>query len=694
MANGSVNKILGDITAENDKVLFETFIETPDYKSLIEGGGRLIVVGRRGTGKSAIFKKLEYHFRNDRLAEPIMISPEDSDVIGLRSVINKFDDFNKTRAATKALWKYVILLESLSRLHKNYKTKALIESNSEMGAAVKEWNSYEGSPFAKIRKKYKTLHDPSIDIEEEIGDLQYKLKLQNIQTELQQILKQSKRNIHILIDRLDEGFEADEVGMGMIAGIAYAALEISKKMESVQPILFLRDNVFRSLGRIDPDYSRNLEGEALRLHWDEYLLLNLAAARLKNAFKLQAENSVRVWDRCTANELKGKEGFRKCLQFTLYRPRDLLLLLNQAFSNAKREDRDCIIPSDIEASAKHISISRHQDLIKEYSRAIPSVEKITKSFIGKKSEYTYSEIIDILICTTSNSESDSIHIQQDVAILGPEGMARALYGIGFIGIYDSQTESFVFCHDGSNPNKEFAHSNRVLIHPCYWMALNLNRNILNPSEAEFINDEYGVSISLENEEVRNSRIGGLIAELGSIPSGKSGQSSFEDWSLRAIRTIFAGHLSNIEAHPNGAGLQRRDIVGTNAATVSSWIRINKDYHVRQVNFEVKNYADIGPDEFRQILSYSTMPHGKLAFIITRDEEENLRKGGELDWVREMWFQHRLLVVKLTGKTLSKWLSKIRKPEKHDVIDKLMNSLLDKYERSYLQMTVTPTRKTR
>lgn len=686
------NKILGDITAENDAVLFDTFIETPDYKSLIEGGGRLIVVGRRGTGKSAIFKKLENHFRSDKMVEVIMISPEDSDVIGFRSAIKKFGDFNKTRAATKALWKYAIILESINKLHKNYKLRSLIEGTPELHGPLREWNKFDGSPFTKIRQKYKSIHDPSVDPEEEIGDLQYKLGLTKLQSELQDILRQSKRTVHIFIDRLDEGFEADEIGVGMIAGIAYATLEINKKIEGIQPILFLRDNIFRSLGRIDPDYSRNLEGEALRLHWDEYLLLNLVAARLKNAFKLQPENSVRIWDRCTANELKGKEGFRKCLQFTLYRPRDLLLLLNQAFANAGRENRNNIIPADIESSAKHISISRLQDLVKEYSRTIPSLEKITKSFIGGKSEYTYAEVLDLLDFTTKPIDSESVVVQQDIAILGPDGMARSLYGIGFLGIHDSQTESFVYCHDGSNPNKDFSLNNRILIHPCYWMALNLNRNILNPSDAEFINDEYGVSISLENEEVRNSRIGGLIGELGSIAPGRTQQSGYEDWCLRAIKTIFAGHLSNIELHPNGAGLQRRDIVGTNIASSSAWVRINKDYDVRQVVFEVKNYTDIGPNEFRQLLSYSTKPHGKLAFLVTRDEEENLKKGGELDWVREMWFQHRFLAVKLTGKTLAKWLAKIRRPEKHDVVDKLMNTLIDKYERSYLQMTTSSSRK--
>ena len=49
----------GDTTAENDKkMLSNAFIETADFRTLIETDDRTIVVGRRGTGKSALFIQL------------------------------------------------------------------------------------------------------------------------------------------------------------------------------------------------------------------------------------------------------------------------------------------------------------------------------------------------------------------------------------------------------------------------------------------------------------------------------------------------------------------------------------------------------------------------------------------------------------------------------------------------------------
>ena len=45
--------LLGEQTAENDiKLLLPNFIETPEYRSIIETKDSTVVVGRRGTGRA------------------------------------------------------------------------------------------------------------------------------------------------------------------------------------------------------------------------------------------------------------------------------------------------------------------------------------------------------------------------------------------------------------------------------------------------------------------------------------------------------------------------------------------------------------------------------------------------------------------------------------------------------------------
>ena len=133
----------------------------------------------------------------------------------------------------------------------------------------------------------------------------------------------------ILVDRLDEGYQHDTIGIGFVDGVIYALSDLDAAVDPVKTVVFLRDNIFRAIAVTDPDFSRNIEGQTLRLHWDTYQLFNLVCNRLRPAFALDIENNQRVWDRCTANELQRQDGFKRCLQLTLYRPGDILTLLTK-----------------------------------------------------------------------------------------------------------------------------------------------------------------------------------------------------------------------------------------------------------------------------------------------------------------------------------------------------------------------------
>jgi hypothetical protein len=215
--------------------------------------------------------------------------------------------------------------------------------------------------------------------------------------------------------------------------------------------------------------------------------------------------------------------------------------------------------------------------------------------------------------------------------------------------------------------------------------LNLTRDALTADQAEQINDEYEIKVTSQTPEIRAARIGTIISDLGQIAEGADGAEDFELWVENAVRTVFAGHLDNVERKPNGAATQRRDVVATNLVRTSAFKRIHADYGARQIIFEVKNFKDIGRDEHRQMLSYLHNQYGSVGFIVTRDEDENLHVGRELDWVREIYTSHKKLVVRLNAKFFQRLLGKLRSPEKHDVVDKSLNALLDKYERRYLNV---------
>ena len=677
--------LLGDVRAEVDQqMLDQAFVETPDYKTLLESRSSKIIVGRRGTGKSALVYRLFRHWNEDKNSIVLKIAAKEDQVIGTRPLLAVFGEkFSHVRTGAKLIWQYALVLELLEHLSKKYIAAKALNSIEIVQGHLKRWRASGPDFFTRFRITFKTLLSSGLGAEEIIGGLAQKLQLRELEAALSEGLAESNTKCTVLIDRLDEGYQHDTVGIAFVDGVIYAISELDAHIDDFKALVFLRDNIFRAISIRDPDFSRNIEGQTLRLHWDIYQLFNMVTNRLRAAFELKAESNQRAWDRCTATDLQGQEGFKKCLQLTLYRPRDILILLNDAFYNAYRQNRTAIVLSDIDATAKSISANRLSDLHKEYEMIFPGLSNLTSLFFGRSPELNVDEAMNS-IKTVLTRDNYSPEIQQDFAIFRrPEDQLRNLYSVGFIGVQDRGLNSFTYCHDGKQPDREFSQTDKILIHPCYWLALNLTKNSLKPDEAEEINDEYEIHILSQTPELRAHKLGQMISGLEKIPLGNDGAILFEDWCVEAVRVAFAGKLRNVELHPNKTATQRRDIVGTNLSSTGAWKRIYDDYKSRQVIFEVKNYAKIGIEEYRQMLSYLSGEYGNLGFIITRDDSHNLVKGADLDHFLEMHNRHDKTIVKLTGRYLCTLLSKLRSPQKHDEPDHLINKLLDTYSRQYV-----------
>lgn len=682
--------LLGDQIAENDNLNLDiNFIETSAYRTLIESKDATVVIGRRGTGKSAIFYKLNEVWRSQK-NYTIAISPEDQETIFFRRVFEFFGvSYSTARAAARLFIKYGFYLEILNAFNRDYKLKDACNDDLIIFKEITEWNKFHQSSFfmrlaLKINETIKNYKDPEFAL----GFLAADLRLQDIEKFIEKHIQSKRNNIHILVDKLDEGYENDEIGAAIVSGTILSGVELNKKFEKVRVIIFQRDNIIRSVARYDDDYTRNIEGELIRIHWDVRQLFNLVTKRINSSLNLDLENTRKIWDRVTAdqgfgNELKGEEGFKKCLQFTLYRPRDIISLLNKAFYQSLSEERMILVMKDIEVAAKMISKARLDDLQKEYYTIFPSIKPAVSTFMGRTSKMSINKVLSTVEDYFNSSITLTDKEKVDYSLLKSDGILRSLYSVGFVGIYDEQSNVFTFCHDGRNPDREFRENDNVLIHPCYWIALNLSKNALSPDDAEQINDEYEIEVTSVAPQVRFQRIGELTTALGNIPDGNESASEFEEWCLNVLKMIFSSHLDNFKLHPNGASTQRRDIIATNLESQKIWKRIRADYDVRHVVFEVKNFKDIGSQEYRQMSTYLTKTYGRLGFIITKSDIKEPKKGAELDWCKEIYNNQEKLIIKLNAKFLASLLSKLRNPEKYDVIDKSFANLLDAYETNYL-----------
>lgn len=680
---------LGDIRAEADHdMLSRAFYETPDYLSLLESDEKVVIVGRRGTGKSALTYRLQQQWFDPKQSVLALISPEEHQTLALAPLIAKTGTkFLSVRASARLLWRYGLMLEVVQTLIQKYKARDAIAKSSTLTRHLNEWGKADQPFFGKLRALLQRNLGPNLLPENVIGHLADVLDVAQVEKELKEVLQKAPK-VYLIIDRLDEGFDPDSSNIAFIDGAVSAAIDISTIFKSrIRPVVFLRDNIHRAVAHFDQDYTRNIEGQTLRLHWDVSNLFYLVCNRLRAAFGDTTQNNKRLWSRYTSHELQGDDGFKQCLKFTLYRPRDILILLNSAFENASKRDLASAVTTisliDLDKAAKTISSNRLDDLQKEYRQIFPSIEAAIAVFGNRNPEILLSEACELLAEATLKPSS-SIESHVELAIFNqPDDLVRALYGVGFLGIHDPSTGSYVFSHDGRRPETEFEPEHRLLIHPCYWIALNLSRNVLSQDEATDINDEYEIKVSSVTPALRNARLGRLISEYQKIENGSDGSTEFEEWCLESLKICFAGRLDNITLHPNKDSVNRRDVVGTNLAQTAFWKRIQQDYSTRQVVFEVKNYESPTLEDYRQVLSYLSGRYGELAFIICRDWNVNLEKGKDLAWVKSIHSDHKKVIVKITGKFLSDILSKLRNPQKHDAADLALGSLLDLYERMYL-----------
>lgn len=697
MGGVTLSNPLGDIRAESDHgMLHRAFYETPDYRSLLESDEKVIVVGRRGTGKSALTYRLSDEWKEGQEGKGsilVVVSPDEHHTLGLEPHIAKTGTkFLAIRAASRLLWKYGLILQITQTLSSRYKTKDLVGGSELLLSHLRLWGKQELPFYDKLRATLKRILAENIPTDEFIGHLADTLDINAVEKEFRKLLEHS-RPIRILVDRLDEGFDPSKTGIAFIDGVVTAAIDIASSYRSkIRPIVFLRDNIFRAVAYHDQDYARNIEGQTLRLHWDVNTLFYMVCNRIRAAFDDKQQNNKRLWNRYVSHELVDEEGFRHCLKFTLYRPRDILILLNSAFENASKRDLAATTTTiglvDIEKSAKTISDNRLDDLRKEYRHIFPSIDQAIGVFTDGNPEMSLEQACDRLSgIMTSSSGGDSA--QTELAIFEqPVELVRSLYSVGFFGIHDSASSSFVFSHDGRRQDVELVSGQGLLIHPCYWMGLNLSKSAVNPDDATEINDEYEIKVASITPKIRNARLGKIMTDQTQIPLGHSGSSDFEQWCLGAIKICFAAKLGNVVLHPNADNVSRRDVVGTNLAKSILWQRIEKDYSTRQVIFEIKNYENLEPSDYRQVLSYLTAPYGNLAFIVTRGANVELERGKELDWFKEIYNGHSKTIVKLTAKFLADVLAKLRNPQKHDAGDHALSGLLDTYQRLYLGQKIS------
>lgn len=434
----------GKESAESERHFLEkVFLHTSFFKR-VQRGQKNLVLGRKGSGKTAICLKLydDLESRNIRVS---LITPRDLSRFKM-SMLDR-GSINSTESSLLS-WKYVFFVElghyvlqaANDQLGKNHLTwpndaKKVRQFMVDNLIDERMWIDKVFNVASKVRKLGVKILE--IGVEVEAADIQQRSAaefsdtMDSINEPLQNaLLSLVQQPIYLLVDKVDEVWDPGDQSEFLSIGLLRAAKELGDEFELANMIVFLRSDIYDSLEFDDSD---KLHSGEERITWNKTNLKKLLTLRVQASTGInisQAEYE-RIWKRIFPAEIKGINSFEYMLQFTLMRPRDLIQLCNLCRDRAQDNGNVQITASDIGEALPQYSRWKLKDLRDEYRVQYPFLEKL---FLGvfqhAKPHISREEIGLRLDPIRENLSSDfgSVYFQRI------DNLLQILYNIGFLGV--------------------------------------------------------------------------------------------------------------------------------------------------------------------------------------------------------------------------------------------------------------------
>lgn len=305
---------------------------------------------------------------------------------------------------------------------------------------------------------------------------------------LDAVLDDPQRRYYVLVDRLDEDWVDDHLRYGLIRALVETVREFHK-IRHAKVIVALRldllDRVFtatRDAGFQQEKY----ETELLRIRWTRDGLIRVLDSRINHLVK-RTYTSKLVTHR---DVLPGKVGKQPTMDFmlerTLMRPRDLIQFFNECIQQA--EDKPVIVEKAVRAAEGEYSRGRLGSLADEWFTEFPNLMTLKELFKNRASVFAVADILSAEVedfCLHALAQS-IFKGHDDISVAAREVIDRQMeprafvlnaielmYRIGFIGLKLDATQPMVWSVDGrrSISTAEIGESTKVQIHRCYWRVL-------------------------------------------------------------------------------------------------------------------------------------------------------------------------------------------------------------------------------
>lgn len=389
---------IGGIDADTDDLLMKCFQNHDSYNE-IRDFRKFIVLGRKGTGKTAIFKRLlntkEYNFFS--FGHTFSDYPWHFHDKQAKIGVPEFDKYTHS-------WKYLTLL-SLSKILLNKDSSVpyndtSLEYLTKIESFIVDTYGTRDPDVTQIftpSKKLKLKSNFKIDLAVIAGQISGEgvpmeylpVIIQEVNTNLVEYIIESlnpDNTYHILFDQLDLGFDPSSPNYNnRVIGLLLAAKEINRiakdKGKKLSVIVFLRDDIYNSLKF--EDKNKLTQSSTTLIEWDitgSHTLKELIEKRFTELLRDDPEEEIKWGDVFDEFQLMtGKQSkYNYITDRTFLRPRDAIQFTNEILKAHYQNSEKERLVTNKEINDARMGYSQYflNELDDEIHKHIPKYENI------------------------------------------------------------------------------------------------------------------------------------------------------------------------------------------------------------------------------------------------------------------------------------------------------------------------------
>ena len=353
---------IGDPTAENEMTtLSNYFLSTDEYLRALRGEVNL-VVGRKGSGKTALFVQLRDTKRNRRSNIVVDLKPEGYQLVKLKERVLDFLTVGAQQHLITALWEYILLLEVTykvlekdrevhlrdHRLTAHYVTLREQYGDTELsqeGDFRERLAKLSDQVIHEFFKKFgskdsQAAQDTRLNITtNQVTEVLYQHDIRKLYEALVHYLL-LKDEVWLLFDNIDKGWNVEGISAEDIV-ILRCLINASRKVErefrgreiQFHSIVFVRDDVYSLLMQGSADYGKEMRAS---LDWSDMDLLGEVLKRriTVSLTGAPADQNALAQPQVCISHYEGEPWLDFMSGRSLMRPRNLLKLFRYSLGYA------------------------------------------------------------------------------------------------------------------------------------------------------------------------------------------------------------------------------------------------------------------------------------------------------------------------------------------------------------------------